>query len=221
MARPEPRQPTLEDRAGYAAALERLDRGPRRPLHAMQSTLATIERLWRPIQPAYQILDVVSPKRGIAPTEADVLLVARLSEDPSPVVRQHVVRALKHATTHRALVVPVLRKALVDDDCLLRMAAAVATFELALGSELQDELLRALESPTWRVRWYAAAALASTSHRERAGEVLAASYPEKPNRSSERAIRYAYEWQRLANAFSPPPPAVCAKLEWLQRRGRE
>lgn len=152
------------------------------------------------------------------PSEAEVSLVAGLMEDASPVVRQHVVRALKHATTHRALVVPVLRQALVDEDSLLRIAAAVATFELALGSELQNELLGALESPTWKVRWYAAAALASTPHRERASEVFAASYPEKGNRFFGGANRYSYEWHSLVEGFAPPPPAIRAKLESLQPR---
>jgi hypothetical protein len=199
--RQEPRGPTQRDLAIHADVLARLAADEGGSSDKLQSRLERIERLWRPVQAAYTIRDVIEPRRGVAPNAEHVALVAGFRAHACREVRQRVVNALRHARTHSDIVLPVLRGALRDGDLLVQSAGARAAYEMRLGVELTAELLKAIDAPTWTIRVYAAAALASTPHLERAAETFFASSPARGQGSG--AERASEIWSSLCVAFPP------------------
>lgn len=77
------------------------------------------------------------------------------------------------------MALPGVRRGLVDPEVVVRIAAARAAWMIGAGAQIEAELVGLLDSPTWTLRWYGAAALAGTAQRERATAVLVASFPER------------------------------------------
>ncbi|WAS93279.1 hypothetical protein [Nannocystis punicea] len=204
--------PSLDDHrrhASFVAALRELATDAQA---GVQHRLQGLEHLWRDISPTRSLKRRELPRRAIVPTADDVACVARFAVHPSSEVRRWVFQALRHATAHRERSAPVVRGGLVDFSPAVQIHAAVAAHRLGLGEPLEAELLAALDSPTWTVRWYAAAALATTARRDRAAEVFAASYPERRGPHSSEYDFHAETWRKLAVVFDPPTPAIAARL---------
>lgn len=146
------------------------------------------------------------------PGADDVAGVARFADHPSAEIRRWVFQALRHAAAHRERLAPVVRAGLIDRSPVVQIHAAVAAHRLGLGELLAAELVAALASPTWTVRWYAAAALATTARREQAAEAFAAAFPERRAASASEFDTLAATWRRLAAAFNPLPLSIAARL---------
>ncbi|MDC0673254.1 hypothetical protein [Nannocystis radixulma] len=203
--------PNDEDRARHAQLIAGL-RGPGE-IRKLQCRLQKLERLWREVQPSYR--SRMRTRRGIVPTADEVACVARFATHPASEVRRCVIKLMGHARTHLELVAPVVAAGLADSDVVVQLHAAEAALELGAGARLEAELSAALDSPTWRVRWYAAVALAGTAQRERAAEVLLASFPARGNPMLAGGLLFAGCWERLVRAFTPPTPAIAARLAEL------
>lgn len=214
MSAREPSEPWDEDYERHARLIALLRDRPASRAGKLQRRLHALEELWREILPGCFRRMVVHPRRGIVPGAAEVECVARFAGHPSPAVRRCVLELMRHAKTHRALALPVVRAGLGDPELPVRLQAARAAWELGAGAALGPELLAALESPTWTLRWYAAAALAATPQRDRAAEVLAASFPAKVD--APGAAIHVSRWVELAGAFTPPTPAIAALLARLR-----
>lgn len=205
-------EPSDDDRAAHARLIAGL-RGP--DVTKVQYRLQKLELRWRAVQPA---LPKWRPRRGIVPTADEVASVARFADHAASEVRRCVLKLVGHARSHLELVAPVVEAGLRDPEALVRLQAAEAAHELGAGVRLERALLAALDSPTWKLRWYAAAALAATPHRERAAEVFAAAFPARGNSQFGGIRLFDGTWAQLACAFTPPTPAIAARLDEVAAR---
>ncbi|MCY1056349.1 hypothetical protein [Nannocystis sp. SCPEA4] len=203
--------PTDGDRARHAQLIAAL-RGPGE-VRKLQHRLQALERLWREVQP--NCMSRMRARRGLVPTADEVACVARFATHAASEVRRCVIKLMGHARTHLELVAPVVAAGLVDPEVVVQLHAAEAALELGAGARLEAELSAALASPTWRVRWYAAVALAGTPQRERAAEVLLASFPARGNALFGGGRLFDGSWEGLVRAFTPPTPAIAARLAEL------
>lgn len=205
-------EPSDDDRADHARLIAAL-RGP--GVTKVQYRLQRLELRWRAVQPTQPKF---MPRRGIAPTADEVACVVRFADHPASEVRRCLLELVGHARAHLERVAPVVEAGLRDPEVPVRLQAARAALELGAGAHLEAALLGALASPTWKLRWYAAATLARTPHRERAAEVFAAAFPARTNAQFGGVRLFDELWAELARAFTPPTPAIAARLEALAAR---
>jgi HEAT repeat protein len=209
--RHEPGEPTEEERERHAWLMTALLRSDG-AVPKLQRRLETLEHLWRPFMSGYTIRMSRVRRRGITPAADEVAGVARFIGHPSREVRRTVLELLRHARGNLDAALPAVCAGLGDPEMMVRIAAVRAAWQLGAGERLEAELTALLESPTWKLRWYAAAALAATPQRERAAEVFAASFPARANAACGGQRIHVRLWVELAGAFTPTPPAIAALL---------
>lgn len=166
-------------------------------MRKLQRALDAIAELWGVDEHLRSCLKLRVSWR-VQPSRDDVASVVAHHEDARVDVRRVVLVALGNAGPHGDVACPAIARGLADDDRRMRIVAARAAASLGLGEALVHVLAKHLADPIWTVRWYAAAALASTAVRSDALGVLLRSEP----RASEWGL---HQWTGCARAFRDEP----------------
>jgi HEAT repeat protein len=178
----------------------------RRPAIAkLQRSLDAVADLWSPPDHLHSCMGGRVHWRVQPPHEA-VTIVAAHFDDPRADVRRAVLVALRYASPHGEQARAAIDAGLADPHACSRIAAARAAASLELGRALTEPLSRRLDDPTWTVRWYAAAALATTDLRPAAIDALLKSEP----RASAHEL-LVDDWIACARPFEDSP-AVAERI---------